>query len=282
MKRVLLVDDDRLVRTIITDLLSDNGYFVVAELNAEAAVERVRSELFDVLITDLRLPGANGLQLLDVCRGVAPQMGTVAMSAYASAADYKLALRLGVVELLVKPFTPEEMLQAVRRALHRGRGFRASFDGLSLPDILQMCHQLQRTGTVRVEGVGVAHFVQGELYHVTAPGQDGMPALVTLLTAQDGHLSIGPPEPLPRQSLRLAFPNLMLEALSILDARRAGRPVVERDPSLDIEAIEAAFTPVDERSEAQTAPLPTLNRPRVVRLAPETVDVQPPDWTKDR
>jgi CheY-like chemotaxis protein len=261
LTRVLVVDDDALVRSILSDLLTENGFAATVAESAEAALALIQAQPFEVLLTDLNLPLANGLQLMHVCRTVAPNLQTVAMSAYASAADYKTARRLGAVELLVKPFRLEEAIEAVRRAEHRRPGYRASFDGLSLADVLQMCHQLRKSVTVQIDGVGAAYFDEGELVHVEAGQQSGVPALVTLLGATGWELKVEAPA-LVARTVTGSFANMLLEAMTTLESLQARRSGVELPEGTIDAALEALETPA--------AGAETPRRRGVVRTGPLT------------
>jgi CheY-like chemotaxis protein len=218
--RVLIVDDDALVRAVLGDLFAEGGYVTSLVKSAEQALALLKTQLFDVLLTDLRLPAANGLQLMHVCRKIAPKMRTVAMSAFASAADYKAAQQLGVVEFLVKPFQPDEVMEAVRRAEHRRPGYEARFNGLSLVDVLQMCNQLRQSVTVKISNAGTAHFVDGELVHAAVGRRVGEDALVALLRTEGLHLSVEAPVPVLR-SIEGSFTNTLLNAVTRYETEKA-------------------------------------------------------------
>ena len=221
--RVLIVDDDALVRAILSDLLGKNGYDTQVATSAEQAIAMLRTAPFEVMLADLNLPAANGLQLVLASQTVAPDLRTVVMSASASAKDFKVAERLGVVDLLVKPFPHSEVLEAIRRAEHRAAGFQASFDGLSITDVLQLCHQLRKSTTVLIEGIGAIYFEDGELVHAEAGiFTTGHEALVTLLDTASGHLSLKAPKSMPH-TLKGSFDNILLRAVTALEDQRRER-----------------------------------------------------------
>ena len=84
--RVLVIDDEEFIRSVLTEILQAEGYEVVGASGGEAAIERLRGEQFDLVITDLVMPGVGGMEVLRVAKRVDPGLPVVVMTGYPSSA----------------------------------------------------------------------------------------------------------------------------------------------------------------------------------------------------
>ncbi len=114
--RVLLVEDDPALGEMFADVLRERGHEVTLAADVEAAIESLRSVAFDVLVTDLRLPGASGLELLAWVKSEGLALRVVVASAFATVELALHARRLGAREVLSKPVEPEALVAAVEAA----------------------------------------------------------------------------------------------------------------------------------------------------------------------
>jgi len=120
--RVLLVDDDTgLLRTIQVLLEDEKGWTVEAVPSAPLALEKLRSAPFDVLLTDLSMPGGDGLFLLREARALRPELPVLLMTAFGSVRSAVEAMKLGAAQYLTKPVDPDELILQVERALEATR-----------------------------------------------------------------------------------------------------------------------------------------------------------------
>ncbi|HEX9049983.1 MAG TPA: diguanylate cyclase [Anaeromyxobacter sp.] len=115
---VLLVDDERFARTVYSDYLRGAGYDVEVADGADAALALLERRRFDVLLTDVILPGAkDGLQLLDQAKQLDPNVGVIVMTALDKVDPAVRAMKSGASDYLVKPVSPEALQLAVQRCL---------------------------------------------------------------------------------------------------------------------------------------------------------------------
>ena len=119
--RVLVVEDDADLRRLIISRLATTDYHVVECDRAEAAIELLECEEFENVVTDLRMPGMSGLELIRRIRAGYPQLGVVLMTAYADMQAAIEAIRLGTGDLLLKPFELDDLVSAVSRVDERRR-----------------------------------------------------------------------------------------------------------------------------------------------------------------
>ncbi len=121
MQRLLVVDDDPLSREFLTEAARTLGYRAEASASPEQALERLRTREYDLVLTDLRMPGMDGLELIRRIQEIAPGIATVLVTAHGTVETAVDAMRLGASDFLLKPVTPETLalvLSRVQRA-HR-------------------------------------------------------------------------------------------------------------------------------------------------------------------
>ena len=117
---ILVVDDAREMQEILYHSLASEGFQVVTAGNGEDAVGRLEAREFDVIVTDLVLPGCDGLEVLERARLLDPRAVVILMTGYASLGTAITALRRGANDYLEKPFPLDELTLRVRRLLqHR-------------------------------------------------------------------------------------------------------------------------------------------------------------------
>jgi len=115
---VLLVDDERFARTLYSDYLRGAGYEVEVADGAEAALVQLAFRRFDVLLTDMILPGSkDGLELLEAAKQLDPDVEVIVITALDKVDPAVRAMKLGASDYLVKPVTPEALQLAVEKCL---------------------------------------------------------------------------------------------------------------------------------------------------------------------
>jgi two-component system, NtrC family, response regulator HydG len=124
--RILLIDDDRALGGYLTRILARGGFEVTHEQDAMAALQRIETEQWDLLITDIELPGINGLELLERVRQRVPDLPVAVLTGHATV-DYAIsALRSEAAEFLQKPIAPEDLIAKASELVEAGRAARAA------------------------------------------------------------------------------------------------------------------------------------------------------------
>jgi DNA-binding NtrC family response regulator len=171
--RLLLAEDDRIVRITVRDALEEAGYEVAECADGTAAAGALERETFDVVLTDVRLPGLDGIAVFRRARALQPDAAVVLMTAFADAEDAVTVMREGARDYIQKPFEIEELLLRLgrvrdeitfRRRKHEGRagGAAARIHGDS-PAIQRLLERLEAAAAS-----DVAVLVTGE----TGTGKD--------------------------------------------------------------------------------------------------------------
>jgi Nif-specific regulatory protein len=119
--RILIVDDDASSRTELAELLHDDGYAVETAADGFKALPKLDEFAPDVVLTDLHMPGMNGLELMRRARERDPECVVIVMTAYAAVETAISALKQGAADYLTKPINVEELLVVLERALERKR-----------------------------------------------------------------------------------------------------------------------------------------------------------------
>ncbi len=116
---ILVVDDEAVTRQTLTDILRLEGYNVHAVANGEAAVDYLRTHTVDLAVLDIRMPGMDGLDVVQVAGQIAPDVEIVLLTAHGSMETAVEALRHRVHDYLLKPASPSQIVESVRRGLER-------------------------------------------------------------------------------------------------------------------------------------------------------------------
>src|SRR2546428_3729503 len=187
--RILLVeDDDTLNRSIVNSLRKD-GYIVQGVKSGAEAIRLVWSEEYDVVIGDLRTPGADGFEMLQWLRSFRPKTRMIMVAASASAADRTQALEAGVVSYLSKPLDLHQLKEELRRLLQQ-TGFSASLDSFDLLDVIQIITMSRKSIALLVntglEERGILGFQGGELIWVEYGNLRGEEAFFALAAHKNG------------------------------------------------------------------------------------------------
>lgn len=127
MITVLLVDDQRALRRSLALLLDANGFRTEQAASGEEALAKARTQTFDVIVTDMRMEGLSGIDLLRELRARGHTAPVVVITAYGSIESAVEAMRLGAFDYITKPFDEAEMVEKIRaaHALHRSTSPRA-------------------------------------------------------------------------------------------------------------------------------------------------------------
>jgi two-component system response regulator AtoC len=117
MARILLVEDDEIMRVTLYDRLCGLGFSVDQEDNGRAALHRIKDNLYHLVISDIKMPGLDGIKLLEQIRQLSPETDTILMTAYGSVENASQCLRNGATDYILKPFDMDDLTIRVNRIL---------------------------------------------------------------------------------------------------------------------------------------------------------------------
>ena len=192
-KSILVVDDDRLIRSFISTILREDGHRVEEAGSGQSGMEKFQAVDFDLVITDLRMPDLSGLDLIREGRKLRSESRWIIITAYGSISNAVEAMKVGASDYLTKPFgSPEELRHVVRRVLREadqeqklsflseelGKQYPPSeliFLGKTMGPVRRLVEEVApTTATVLVAGPsGTGKELVARLIHQLSPRRDG-------------------------------------------------------------------------------------------------------------
>jgi len=158
MVRILLVDDEPSILSVLSTLLKGKGFETVPALGAAKALDLLRTESFELLITDVRMQPIDGLELLKRGKALNPSMAVIMITAFGSVESAVEAMKVGAFDYVTKPFKVDELLITVQRALEYRRAMsenqmlkaqlqaRYGFENMvaESPSMRKICNMIER------------------------------------------------------------------------------------------------------------------------------------------
>lgn len=140
-KRILIVDDEKNIRLLLDQALATAGYDVMTAVDGEHGLQKAQDEAPDMVLLDMKLPGMDGIEVLRRLRQRNGSVPVVMITAHGTVETAVEAMKLGAVDYLRKPFTPEEIRTIVARVLDRQR-LSATVPAESAAEVLEQAKML--------------------------------------------------------------------------------------------------------------------------------------------
>ncbi len=121
VEKILIVDDERSMRDVLSIMLKRAGYSVTTAADGEEAIDQIGKEIFDLVITDLKMPKLGGLEVLKAVKDVSSETVVLVITAFASTESAVEAMKRGAYDYLTKPFQVDEVQLIIRNALEKRR-----------------------------------------------------------------------------------------------------------------------------------------------------------------
>lgn len=119
--RILIVEDDPVMREELRELLSEKGYNVTSVKSALEGIQMIKREEFDLVLTDLVMPGMDGMQLLNEIKKVRPKVKVIMITAYGTIDSAVKAVKMGAADFIPKPFNLAELEVIINKTLEEAR-----------------------------------------------------------------------------------------------------------------------------------------------------------------
>ena len=165
-ERILIVDDEIVIRELMSDILTDEGFSVASAPNGMAALEMLKSTNdFVVLFTDIMMPEMDGIELIRKARLVSPALVPIVMTGYATLETARAAVKEGAYDYVLKPFNLSEIKMSVTNALER---CRLANENASLLEITELFNISERIASIRSEDALLEFVLEAALQRVEA------------------------------------------------------------------------------------------------------------------
>lgn len=162
-KKLLVVDDEMGIRQSLKKILEKEGYEVLTASNGEEAFKIIRTGDIDLLISDIRMAGMDGLELLKVCKSVSPYTEVIMITGYASVDTAVDSMKQGAYDYITKPFKKADILKAVQKAIEKQV---LTMDNVKMKERIEA---LESTPLVETASPKMKKLV--EIVHQVAPSQ---------------------------------------------------------------------------------------------------------------
>jgi DNA-binding response OmpR family regulator len=234
LRTVLVVDDNAIFRTFLRDVLSRRGFTVHEAGDGEAALRTALERQPWLILTDVSMPGVDGIEFCRRVRSHALIRHTplIFLSGWDDYKDRYRGLEAGADEYLSKETPVRELMIRIQLVLKRysdigarafkGPGMEGRIEIIGMPGLLQVCHLGRLTGVLSVGSGGrpaVVRFREGEIVSAAAGGPTGADAIYELLSWTEGSFSFAPGE-VEGELLQPGLTELLLEGCRRLDERR--------------------------------------------------------------
>jgi signal transduction histidine kinase/CheY-like chemotaxis protein len=144
--KILIVDDEEIILNIAADVLGSEGYVVTTETNPLNAIETIKQNKFDFVLTDINMPEMNGLQMVKMMQDLDPDVAAIFMTGYANLETAKEAIQTGAYDYIMKPFELSELRAAVGKAARKRRELAEKSDSGRLDRLSELVEVLYTVG----------------------------------------------------------------------------------------------------------------------------------------
>lgn len=220
MKRVLIVDDEKLFLASLTEGLSAyaDEFVVVTANNGEQAIEVFKSQPIDMVVTDLKMPVMDGLQLLAYLMGNNPTIPVILMTAFSTPDTVDQIAEFDIFGYMEKPIDYQALAAKIRSGLEQTAS--GHIQGITLFGFLQLLQIERKTCSLEVtsgEKVGVLYFSAGELFNATFDKMEGEDAAYHILSWENTEIRINNAVRKEKRLIQMPLSNLLMNAAQMKD-----------------------------------------------------------------
>jgi len=243
MPKVLIVDDEEDILWGLSEELTRDGIDVDTASNGQEAFEKIKDTDYDFLITDIRMPGMSGSELLLKSKKLRPDLKVIVMTAYGSDELRQEVLSHGAISYLEKPFDFEQLLELIKE---KEKKTEETISKLSLNQFLQLVSMEGQSCTVTVKtevGEGKIYFIDGEVVNTEFNGLTGEEAFVSIMKFQNPPFDVEWGVPQTKRTIEKPLHALLLSAVAKKEESEAGVPESEEigGEEVDLSALSNLF-----------------------------------------
>ena len=220
-KNILIVDDEKDMLLSLKEGFETYGeiFSVLLAEDGEKAVDKLKENVISLVVTDLRMPRMDGFSLLIHIMTHYPDIPVIIMTAYSRPVMERMAMKIGAVEYIEKPFRMDDLAQKIISTLEK-ESDGGIFTSVSSGMFTQLIEMEQKTCTVRLvnrssDQRGVLFFREGELLDARVNNVQGEPAALEILTWDDVVLSIQDKCSQKEKKIEADFQDILFEAMRL-------------------------------------------------------------------
>jgi len=116
---ILVIDDEQIVHESVQRILEEEGYLIEGALRVDQALEMLAERTYDLVLTDLMMPDRNGMEVIETVARDHPEIGVVMFTGFATVESAVQSMKLGALDYLPKPFTPQELVDVIKISLEK-------------------------------------------------------------------------------------------------------------------------------------------------------------------
>jgi CheY-like chemotaxis protein/predicted regulator of Ras-like GTPase activity (Roadblock/LC7/MglB family) len=252
MKQVLIVDDEPELLLSIKSGFENNGRFqIITAANGREALDALESTNMDLVVTDLRMPKMDGVELLAAMSELFPEVPNIVMSAFGTTVIEQQLKKSGTMAVLDKPLDIEALEKAINMALDSHEEQNGSLAGLSLGNFLQLIEMEQKTAHLKVfhhgGKSGSLFFHEGKLIDAEHDALSGDEAVLEMLDWEDVKIAIKDfTAPFPDSRIKSNLMPLLLEAAQRKDENNQENP---------LDKVKQEFVRIQQQQRQQQQPI---------------------------
>lgn len=244
-KKLLLVDDEVTLLNSLTDFLTDSTdmFEISTSTSVKEAIRNTQKTNFDLIVTDIRMPGKSGIDLLIHLKKKNFKGKVMAMTAYGNEKIFAQVHQLGGMRVILKPFDFASFKNLLVQVTDDHRGFSGTIQYIDLTSLLQLINLEKKSVTVKIKidnHTGYIFFEEGEIIEARYNGIDGRDAFTQILEQNRGEFSVIRRRKVSR-AIRKPFLHLLMNTMKIIDEKREEKvaaPLGTRSAGSPIDHVE--------------------------------------------
>lgn len=144
--RIAVIDDEEIMRKLVSDILKTEGYEVESFNDPKVALEKLKTEKFDFLLTDIKMPELDGIELVKKVHQINPEIGAIFMTGYTDLASTKEALKEGAYDYILKPFDLNVVRNSVTKAIEKRNISEEKARARGITPLLDLNQEIYKSG----------------------------------------------------------------------------------------------------------------------------------------
>lgn len=221
--RILWIDDDKVFVESMAEVLRTRDFKVETATTGKQALAIVKSSDYDLLVTDLSMPGMDGIELIRQVRRLNPAQRIIVVTDFPSHESQEEAFKLGAFSYIIKPFAPDRFLELVAKAIS-GNGEERLVGSVELrcEDLIQIYTMEGKTITLEIytgKEVGRIYFKKGKIVHAETDNNKGEDAFYEIQSWRGGVFKTEPYDKKVSRTIRASVDALLLKGAKLQDER---------------------------------------------------------------